>query len=96
MKTSGWLLCLACTPFMVSAVSVPLATQLHLLNTQMMQNPRSGMNDTARSGGGGGIPVIDVAALKAQAWENYRTQAGSDLSYEQWNDQVWKKTYENQ
>ncbi|EGU3395844.1 hypothetical protein H3J60_004572 [Salmonella enterica] len=95
MKTSGWLLCLACAPFMVNAVSVPLATQLHLLNTQTMQSNRSGLTDNAPSGGGG-IPVIDVAAIKVQAWESYRTQPGSDLSYEQWNNQVWKKIYENQ
>lgn len=93
MKTILW--CLFSVPVMASAATIPSVPQQQLQMQLMMQNGSVPINRGSPSPGGGGIPVIDVAAIKQQAWENYKIQADAGLSYEEWDKQVWREQNES-
>lgn len=75
-----------------------MAYQMHLRNQQadMMIKIQRLQNDEARpQSKGHGIPVIDISALKTEAWKGYNTTSGSKLTFEEWDKQVWRKQYDN-
>lgn len=70
----------------VKAVGLPPSAPQFLLNQQLKNQPQH-RSATMQGASRGGVPVIDVAvieAMKRDAWENWKIENNSNISFDDW------------